>query len=176
MSNSVAEEFVAVLQILVADLGLSKTDLHLLESKIEVEIQLGECWEAPIRQASNDIHKWIVKVPAVIQEDYQTIQMQCAFMTVCIKRILDEICLLPSKALENEIQQRLEKEDLAGKTMADFLYQRLYRYFIEQKYFDKPNRISFAKPDTGFVGAPFRGLKWDDSISGKYTQTKSRDD
>ena len=173
MTNSVAEEFIAVFQIIVSDLGLSKTDLHLLESKIEIEILIGETWEKPIRQASNDIHKWVVKVPAVIQEDYQAIQMQCAFMAVCIKKILDEISLLPSKELENEIQQRLEKEDLAGKTMADFLYQRLYRYFLEQKYFDEPNRTSLEKPNTGFTGTTFSGLQWEDSISGKYSQTKS---
>lgn len=173
LTNSIAEEFIAVLQILVADLGLSKTDLHLLESKIEIHIQLGDRWDPPVRLASNDIHKWVVKVPAVTEEDYQAIQMQCAFMAICIKKILDEISLLPTEELENEIQQRLEKEDLAGKTMVDFLYQRLYRYFIEQKYFDEPKRASYEKPDTGFSGTPFPGLKWDDSLSGKYSAEKS---
>lgn len=173
MTNSVAEEFIAIIQILVADLGLSKTDLHLLESKVEVEIQLGERWEAPLRAPSNDVHKWIVKVPAVIQEDYDAIQMQCAFMAVCIKKILDEISLLPTEELEKEIQGRLEKEDLAGKTMADFLYQRLYRFFIEQKYFDESKRDSFERPETGFTSVSFSGLKWDESPSGKYSAAKS---
>lgn len=173
LTNSIAEEFIAVLQILVADLGLSKTDLHLLESQIEIDIELGERWEPPFRLASNDIHKWIVKVPAIIQEDLQAIQMQCAFMAVCIKKILDEISLLPTEELENEIQQRLEKEDLAGKTMVDFLYQRLYRFFIEQKYFDEPNRASFEKLDTNFTVTPFPGLAWDDSLSSKYSTSKS---
>jgi hypothetical protein len=173
LGNSVGEEFMATLQILVTELGLSKIDLHLLQSNIEIKILLAEEWTEPLRERSNTIHKWTVQIPAIITEDYERIQMQPSYMVVCLKIMLNEISLLSKKELYDEIQNMLEKRDLAGKTLPDFLYQRLYRYLISESHFNEPCRGHFENIEVPLTPPTFAGLVWNDKTSPKYKKELS---
>lgn len=173
LMNSLGEEFAALLQILITELGLCKIDLHLLKSKVEISIEEGAEWAPPVRKASNDIHRWIVKMPSVIEEDYDKIKMQPAFVLTSLKIILDDISLLPHEELYTEIQEMFEKRDLAGKTMPDYLYQRLYRYLFSENHFNESQRGNFENLTDVFDIPGFSALKWNDSISGKYSPESS---
>ena len=145
--NSLGEEFTAMLQILVTEFGLSKLDLHLIKAPIEIKIEVGESWEPPVRQPSNTVHKWVVKMPAIMGEDYSKIKMQPGFVLVSVKTILDEISLLSKDELFNEIQRMFKKEELAAKTFPDFIYQRTYRYLLREEIFNEYRRACFQKLD-----------------------------
>ncbi|MES2808586.1 MAG: hypothetical protein V4619_08185 [Bacteroidota bacterium] len=169
IGNSVGEEFVAMLQILSTELGLSKLDLHLLKTSIDITIEVGDDWEPPVRQPSNTLHKWHIKMPAIMDEDYAKIKMQPAYVLVSLKTILDEISLLPTDELFNEIQRMFEKEDLASKTLPDFLYQRTYRFLSSEKIFNEYRREDFQEVGYQVDILEDRALSWYSEISGKYS-------
>jgi len=173
MMNSIGEEFAAILQILVAEFGLTKLDMHLLKSKVEIDLEIADQWHTPVRLPSNEVHKWKIYIPAVIEEDYTQIKMQPASVLTSLKYIMDEISLLPKEELFAEVQSKFEKDDLAGKTMPDFLYQRLYRYLISEQNFNETQRDNFASIPDQFETPGFSPLQWQDGQSQKYTIEKS---
>jgi hypothetical protein len=170
ITNSVGEEFMAVTQILVTELGLSKIDLHLLKSKVEITLETGDDLAPPVRLPSNDIHKWKVTIPAIIEEDYAKIQMQSAAVLSSLKFILDDISLLPKNELFAEIMDMFEKRNLSGKTLPDYLYQRLYRYLNAESNFIESQRHVFNGFMNNYSFPGSDALKWNGEISGKYSK------
>ena len=54
---SVGEEFLAVIQILLAEISLSEIDFHLLKSNIEIELILSDTYRPPVQKESNEVIK-----------------------------------------------------------------------------------------------------------------------
>ncbi|PJJ83296.1 dsDNA nuclease domain-containing protein [Mucilaginibacter auburnensis] len=167
LMNSVAEEFCAILQVLLLELMLSKHDLHLLEIPLEVELKIRAGGEEPLRAQQNKA-KWTVYIPAVLDEDYQAIEQQVPTIVANIAILLQEVSLLPGEELTELITKHFDQENLAGKTLPDFIYQRLYRHLFSRASFEQLSRTAIGTVNSTFTHKTFRPLKWLDTLSAKY--------
>lgn len=173
LHNSVGEEFIGILQILCSELALLKTDLHLLKAKVEIYIEISDTRTPPERIPSNRIHKWIIKLPIIQKEDLEAVKLATVSAVVSLQVILDEISLLPQNELFTEINNLFNTADLAGKTLPDFLYQRIQRNLFGEELFNKTQRNNFQSIDFPWKAVEYAALKWNGEISKKYNQEKS---
>src|SRR5690606_5120375 len=115
--NSLGEEFVAVLQILLVELATSKTDLHFITTNVEIEIIESANLNSPEQLASNESFKWKIYTNKVDSPDRDKIRMQVSGLILSMQYILRDISLIKDDKFFEIINQLFKTEALAEKTM-----------------------------------------------------------
>lgn len=173
-TNPIAEEFLAILQIMLAEISLSNYDFHFVRGKIEIELVVSTEHLPPEQLQSNSEYKWKVFVEYFDTPDPEKINMHTAKNSTSLLYILNEISLLKDKEFK-ELFSRLFKENgLASKTLSTNAYQRIYRQLITDKEFNCVQREHFLPvPLTWNLPSENNVMQWKSELSSKYNHDQA---
>lgn len=173
IETSLGEEIAAALQIILLQFAVAKNDIHFLKGEVTIIVEPSDRHKMPEQLPSNDSYSWKIFSRPVLDPTPENIRLQASYLTIYLKFILDELSLLPEADFEAEFTRFFEEEDLAGKTLPGYLYQRLYRNLFVQEGFEDPDRAQFLgeKIYPEIVESP--ALAWEGNISSKYSIEKS---
>lgn len=133
--TSICEQFIAVLQILLAD--LAEIDLCLVKSEVNISIIFGEAPSPNIKsKASNSIRTWEITFPIHSTKKMNTCEKFESYIFSFASHILFEISLLP-EAKFNEVIESLFLNGLSMKLFVGQTYEFLYRYFVDENFFSE---------------------------------------
>ena len=173
--TAIAEEYIATIQIVLAEISLSEIDFHLLKSEIEIELIISEDYRQPVQQPSNEIIKWKVFVcffdtPATIAINKHTV-----FNTVTLKDILNNISLLKQDEFDALFFELIKERGLDTKQISVNLYQRIHRDIYLENYFKLSMKTQFQKEDYNNLNLPKENaiMVWNNSLSNKYDNEKA---
>ncbi len=161
-TTSVAEQFIAILQILLADLVnidlcLIKTDVNII---INVDEKINESKVEPI--PSNLGRNWKVELPTCAIND-ERLNIKNASMDVLsvTTSILSEISLSPRERFF-EVLENSFRNGLSMKVFVANPYEILYRQFSDKKKFEAANRLDkgIPQPDHEFLIKDNNDLGW----------------
>lgn len=142
--NSLGEEFVAVMQILLVELSSSKTDLHFIRTNVEIEIVESDKLKSPEQVPSNQSFKWRVYTCKIDSPARDKIRLQMSGLILSMKYILRDISLIKDDEFFEIVNKLFQNEALAEKTMTTNLYQRIYRYIYTEESFNASQRNVFT--------------------------------
>ncbi|MGC1121827.1 MAG: hypothetical protein WBA22_12105 [Candidatus Methanofastidiosia archaeon] len=169
-TTPVAEQFIAVLQILLAD--IAHVDLCLLNTIVTINVRAENINDAELEPIpSNKGRKWNVTLPLCSKNwssDVEHLQINTLTVT---STILEEISLLPKKSLD-EILENLFREGISMKTFVGQIYEIIYREFISQEAFEGSDRSSKHIPesDRPFATKEHEEIGWLDGPGPGYTK------
>jgi predicted nucleic acid-binding protein len=168
-TNSIAEEFLALLQIMLAEISLSDYDFHFLKGKIEMELVLSTELSPPEQLPSNSEYKWKVFVEYFDAPDPKKINMHTARNSTSLFYVLNEISLLKEEEFKEMFARLFNENGLAEKTLSTNAYQRIYRQLINDKEFARLQREHFLPvPLTGSFPSKNNVMQWKSELSSKY--------
>ena len=172
--TSVAEEYIATIQIILTEISLSGYDFHLLKSTIEIELLLSDTKKPPIQISENSVIKWQVNICFFDNSDTFKINEHTVFNTVSFHLILNTISLLKQEEFKDLFFKLIKERSLDSKQISVNLYQRIHRDIYTKKDFAFTKRDIFQKEDI-VLNLPSENnvMKWNDSLSEKYSQTFS---
>jgi hypothetical protein len=172
--RSVAEEYISAIQIVLAEIALSKVDFHLLKSTIEIDLTLIEKYLPPIQLPSNEVIKWKVFICFSDAFSDEKIKQHSAFNMISLRLILDNISVLKSQEFDEIFREFFKDAKLSTKQVSINLYQKMHRdIYIKEDFeafqasiFDKVKfNLNFPKENKIMV--------WDSSLSAKYDKSFS---
>lgn len=172
--NSIAEEFCAVIQIIIVEMALSTNDFCLIKSQVEIELEISNELKEPEHLPSNTQHLWKVSLPVLEPNEKDDISRYYASISSIVWKVLDEISLLPSEEFENTFSSLFEKQSLGSKTLSINSYQRIYRKLRAEDNFNQAQRMNFQPVDYVIKTVENRALSWNESLSFKYDEDQSK--
>ncbi len=175
-TTSVAEEYIATIQIILAEISLSGYDFHLLRSTIEIELIFSDKVHPPKQMPENNFVKWRVSICHFDDSDPLKINKHTVFNTISFHLILNTISLLEEKEFKDLFFKLIKERSLDNKQISVNLYQRIYRGLYKKEDFEFTKRDLFQKEDI-ILNLPTenRVMKWNDSLSEKYNKEFSLD-
>lgn len=167
--TAVGEELGALLQILLVEIALSKTDFHLPRTVVEVRLLLSAEVKAPEQLPDDTKYVWQVFVPEVDSPNAEDIKMGIATATIALRTILDKISLLPEAEFEHAFNNLFTEQAMAGKTLQVNSYQRMYRSLLNADEYEEWRRQDY-QPLPPIAGSPAPNvlLPWVSEVSAKY--------
>ena len=165
-----AEEFLAVLQIILAD--LANTDLCLLRTTIGVEIYSATSNKILIESIpSNELIRYKVTIPLDKKQDYSDSEL---FSIVAA--LLSDVSLLPKDQFMNHLEFAL-RQGLSGKTLFVQPFRTLYRRFISSSAFELSDRKSKSIPqiERSFNPVLHHQLDWYASLGPGYSKESAQE-
>jgi hypothetical protein len=171
-TTPIAEEFCGILQVMLAEISLSKYDFHLVKGSIKIDLEINQDLIMPEQLPTHSEFRWKVFLEFFDSAVPQEINMHTAKSSTALMYILEELSLLPQEEFREKFQTLFLENDLAGKTLVLGSYQRMYRYIFNQKRFDSLQRQYFESVDISFLNLPVVNpvMKWKDELSQKYNQ------
>jgi len=141
--NSIAEEYVSLLQIHLCEIGLSGNDLHLLETHLKIIIEEGAEYVPIEQQPSHDELVYKITLPAFDSKEQSKIQYHYAFLATAIKRLIQDLSLLKQEEFNQVFEDLYEKQKLGEKGLSINTYQKVYFNFLSKEDFEKSQRSQF---------------------------------
>ncbi|WP_241280371.1 hypothetical protein [Chryseobacterium cucumeris] len=173
---SIGEEFLAAIQIFLAEISLSKIDFHLLKSKIEIELILSDNYRPPVQKESNEVIKWEVFICFTDEKDIKKAKKHSAFIASSLLALLNNISLLPYTEFKEKFWKFFGESDLSSKQVSVNLYQKMHRDIYIKEDFEIYNSTSFQKENSLFdLPKENKFMKWQDTLSEKYDKSFSLD-
>ncbi|MGI4873039.1 MAG: hypothetical protein ACRYFX_17910 [Janthinobacterium lividum] len=169
--TALAEEFGAVLQILLAEIALSKTDFHLTGGVVKLELETSAQPKPPKQLPDNAGYRWQAFVQEIETTDYEQVKQGVAWVTIALKAVLQEISLLPDAEFDQAFWRLFEQHNLGTKSLQTTSYQRMYRLLFPHVGYEEFQRQAFnsSGPLAGLPAAnPF--VPRTVGISKKYNQ------
>lgn len=166
----IAEEFCSFLQILLAEIALSRFDFHFIKGEVRIQLELSKDLKAP-EQLSSDAYTWKAFVKYFESPKPEEINFHAASVTLTLKLILLEFSLLKKEEFEKLFESLLKDFDLPNKSLSGNLYQKMYRFLFKKEEFDFLNGFGLAKIDKEeFASLPRQNdaLVWRNDLSQKY--------
>lgn len=169
-TNSIAEEFCAILQIMLAEIALSKYDFHLFKSTIILELEIKDGLNSPKQLPSHSKFKWKVYTNYFDSKDPKEVEFNTVSKASILMVILNNISLLPDEEFQEKFEDLFKNNDLATKTLSLNAYQKMYRMVFSEEEFNILQREYFNFEETAEYNFPQGNsvLKWKDDISIKY--------
>lgn len=175
-TTPIAEEFCGIMQVVLAEIALSKYDYHLLKSNaIKLELEINPDNLPPEQLPSHEEMKWKVYLEYFDSTVPEKVNLHTAKSSTTLMYILESISLLPEIEFRELFQKLFSESDLAGKTLVLGSYQRMYRYIFQQQRFDSLQRQHFEYIKPSFLNLPEVSsvMKWDEVYSEKYNQEEA---
>lgn len=166
--TSISEQFMAILQIFLAE--LVNIDLCLLKTEVNISIEVDNIEKPKVESIpSNNGRKWKITFPAyenVVEID----DLQIQFVEI-IKHILYEVSLLSVNEL-NEIINNSLKSGILSKVFIAESYLNLYNFFIDSDTFEDSERKLKVVPEfnRSFNIKSYDELKWFDGPGPRYNK------
>jgi len=176
LTNSVAEQFLAILQILIVE--LSDIDLHNLRGKIIIEIR-SEGLDNPtfVRDNTNRESRWVIKLPNTLEVNKDRIwEYQKYYFAIAIS-ILYEFSMLKKEEFDEIFKKEFE-DDLIAKIEIVQPYEILFRQFVPKNKFESQKRSEFLKQSLlgDFVLKERGELSLKSGVSPKYSKDQALKD
>lgn len=144
VDTAIAEEFAALLQIILCEIGLLGADLHLIEMPVKINLSQTDKYTQNLAQhKTHDETIWDAAVPVLSVTDAALIPMHYAFLTTIIRTILSNISILPSKEFYETFDSLYVKQKLGTKGLSLNAYQRVYFNFVTEDDFNQSQRWAF---------------------------------
>jgi len=163
--TSIAEEIVAVLQILLAD--IAENDWYLLRTTVEVEIDFGKDDEIGLKQIpSNELGKWHLTInSAQAKDDSEQIALRLA------STLLEHASLLPTEEFYKRIEAAF-RDGLSHKLFFGERYSVVYEALIGRKRFESSNRTALSVPESNrpFIPVLHHQLSWHGGLGPSYSE------
>jgi hypothetical protein len=159
-TTSLCEQFIAVLQILLAD--LAEIDLCLMKTEVNIVIVFNEVPSPNIKsKASNSIRYWEITLPLYTTKSMNAYETLEHYIVSFASHILFEVSLLP-EAQFHEVIESSFKNGLSMKLFVGQTYEFLYRYFIDENFFNKTllNGLQVPLPSHKFSFKNSEKLPW----------------
>jgi hypothetical protein len=134
VTNSIAEEFVALIQIIQSDIALNEIDFHLTKGIIRLRIEIVTSLKSPEQLPSKDEYLWKVFLPLLESKEASDKNMHYGAITASFKIILNEISLLEDEVFQERFEG-LFKKGLGNKAFIINSYQREYRMVFSEERF-----------------------------------------
>jgi hypothetical protein len=139
--NAVAEQFISVFQILLAD--ISQEELYIIPTQVSVNISLSKGTEAKWKNLdSNEEIIWNISLPLVEAKTLKGISDLEFQYFVAGQVILFETSLLPQKKYEKILKRKLVDEEIVNKTSFGRPYYDLFQHFMHEGNFNEDFRIN----------------------------------
>ena len=171
---SVGEEFLAVIQILLAEISLSEIDFHLLKSNIEIELILSDTYRSPVQKESNEVIKWEIFICFMDEKDMENAKKHSAFMVSSLLNVLNNISLLPYTEFKEKFWKFFGESNISSKQLSVNLYQKMHRDVYIKEDFEVYNSTFFQKEKLSLnLPKENKFMKWQDTLSEKYYENFS---
>ncbi|HEX2909850.1 MAG TPA: hypothetical protein VH186_03510 [Chloroflexia bacterium] len=154
-TNKIVEQFLAIFQMVLAD--LAGIDMALLKTSVTIEIELADAIDVEVKSLpSNDDRQWKIVLPSYNQKKSQNLDKLQTDAIGATAFILRDISLLPRSQFD-EALKNLFKRGISAKTFVVKPYVELYSEFVSKESFESLNRKSlqpflpyctFALPDS----------------------------
>ncbi len=166
---SIAEEYIANIQIVLSEIALSGIDFHLLKTEIVITLELGTLVKQPQQIASNEFIKWKMTVVHFDDRDPAKINRHSAMNMGTLMFILSNISLLKSEEFTELYLNFFKKAKLDTKQQSVNLYQRIHRDVYTEEDFNTLT-IGHFQNETFDINLPKENeiMIYDDSLSSKY--------
>ncbi|WP_407498461.1 dsDNA nuclease domain-containing protein [Elizabethkingia anophelis] len=173
---AIAEEYISTIQIVLAEIALSKTDFHLLRSQIDIELILGKEHLSPEQIPSNNVIKWKVYVCHTETKEVDSANRHSAYNMGSLMYILNNVSVLKSNEFKDMFRSFFKETQISTKQIVVNLYQKIHRDIYTKKSFDSYQSYSFEK-EVFDLNLPKENkfMVWNDSLSAKYDQQFSVD-
>lgn len=173
--NSAGEEFAAFMQILLVELAATDTDLHLIKTHIEIELEIIDGVKQPEQLPSNRHFKWKVYTKRTESADPNDQKYQMSSLTVSARFLLRDVSMLPDDDVVKTVMALLEHGGLDQKAMVGSLYQRIYRGLYSKEAFEESRRGVFDREILPIEISEAPPLAWNDTLSPLYSEQESRE-
>lgn len=170
ITNSVAEEFAAILQVILCEIALSSEDFHFTKGSIKIKIVVRDGVHKPEEIPSHDTFSWEVFIPYFDGKKIEEVNFHNASFVVIVMRILDRISLLPYEQVQSLFEALFRDNSLGTKTLSQNTYQKMYRLVFSEVDFYSLQRQNFDKSSVLFKELPKENnvIKWKSGLSLKY--------
>ena len=159
LTNSIGEEFASLIQVIQADIALSRIDFHLLKGTIRLVLEIAESIKEPEQLPSKDEYCWKVFLANLKSKEGKDKNIHYAFITASFQTILNEISLLDHMLFREKFEQ-LFKKGLANKTLAINSFQREYRKIYSEERFIASMRDKFKSESLEIEYHESKVLAW----------------
>ncbi|MFC1924050.1 hypothetical protein ACFLXA_01615 [Chloroflexota bacterium] len=137
--TAASEEFLAVLQIILAD--FANIDLCLLRTTVDIEISENTDSKIIIEPLpSNELIRYRIMIPLEENREYEDNELFGIVTTM-----LADVSILPRDQFLNLLESAL-RQGLSGKAFFAQRYKKLHRHFIKRSDFDLSDRKSKSIP------------------------------
>jgi len=171
LSTAISEQFIAILQIFLAD--FAGIDLCLLKTNVNISISTDDIENPEVESLpSNSGRKWKIIFPSY--EDFTDVdKIQQQFLGI-ISHVLYEVSLLPSDELDKIIKTCLEN-GILNKVFIAESYLNLYRFFIDSETFEDTKKTLKTAPELerSFKIRAREELKWFDGPGPGYSEEEA---
>lgn len=170
-STAISEQFVAMLQIFLAD--FAGIDLCLLRTNVNISIIVDEIEKPKVESVpSNNGRNWKIIFPSY--ENFMDMkELQNQFLGI-ISHILFEVSLLPSYKLDKIIKNCF-KNGILNKVFIAESYLNLYKFFINPETFEDIEKTLNTVPesDRSFKIKSHEELEWFDGAGPGYNKEEA---
>lgn len=176
-TTPMAEEFCGIMQVMLAEIALSKFDFHLVKGSVKIELKINPAYMVPEQLPTNSEFRWKVFLEFFDSTVLEELNMHTARSSVALMYILEAISLLPQEEFREKFKTLFKEDNLAGKSLVLGSYQRMYRTVFIQPIFDSLQRQHFEPVDTFLLNLPIVNpvMKWNENFSSKYNQQEAID-
>lgn len=169
---AIAEQFSAIIQILLAD--LIEVDLHNLQIPVLIKLE-SNADEPNFKQLpSHENSIWHVSFPlSQTQKSEEIYKAQFNYIEF-ILALLADISLLNNEKLFNMLEVKFKDEGLTSKTTFVNSYEHLFRQFYSEEAFNSSYRNHFTcnNLDYNFSSSANEYYIWNSDISPHYNEEK----
>ncbi|MBN8640234.1 MAG: hypothetical protein J0L86_00350 [Flavobacteriales bacterium] len=172
-TNSVAEQFVSILQIILVE--FSNTELFLIKANILINLKTTESQSPKYNQLpSNDLVIWNIEIPNYNGDDLEKTNINQVNYVALITSILRTISLLPDEKMKIIINDKLSKGLLNATTFGQ-TYKKLYNSYINDNDFNywKRNQFNNYSIIENFKLKSNQILTWNSKLSETYSFDKN---
>lgn len=156
--NAIAEEFAALLQIILCEINLMGADLHLVEMPITINLTQTDQYNQGLSQRmSHDEAIWDLAIPDA-ETVQKNVQVHYAYLSTSIRVLLSNISLLPDVEFYTTFDALYTKQKLGEKGLILNTYQKVYLSFVDGQQFDNSQRSAFNPADFPDFKAAVPGL------------------
>jgi hypothetical protein len=157
--TAVGEQFVAALQILLAD--LAEAELCLLETEVTVTLELGDVDSCKLDyQPSNKQVAWVVTLPEHVVEGSE-LSAEVRNALAAAGTVFSCVSMLPQGNLDRELQESF-RQGISSKVFVVRSYGELYQAFVDRDQFEATERHTKAVPlaERNFHAVAHKELAW----------------
>jgi hypothetical protein len=170
--NAVAEEFISMIQILLADLHTE--DLYIIGTLVSVNIVLTNKSKPEFKRIpSNTESEWAVELPTYDGSTVDDLHRHEFELFTITQAFIYEISLLPYREYMDVFDRKLKVEHLVSKVTFGRPYEDLYCNLVDKKGFLNSMRWLFTT-DTEIGNVPQNPkMAWNDTLAAKYNHERS---
>lgn len=171
VTNAMGEQFVATLQIVLADLAC--TDLCVIPSRVEISFSVVDRREPVVSAiASNDASSWKIEWPS--NQDPDDLDGMVQHVLAATITILANLSLWPREAFMERIQGRF-RDGLCAKAFFGRPHSELLMHYVSEASFLESARQTMSRPQPpdSYTTREHEELAWNSSPGPTYSSDEA---